>query len=785
MADHLERIGQIMGDYRLLRWLGGGAFGNVYLAEQMRDGRQVAIKVLQIHLTRQDDLRAFINEARTMRLRHPHIVPLLDFGLSDENMPFLVMEYAPNGTLRDRYPKGRRVPLLTAVEYTSHVASALQYAHDHQLVHRDVKPENMLMRSDGVVLLSDFGIATTAPSTYSLSANQGMAGTVSYMAPEQLAGKPRAASDQYALAVVIYEWLSGRCPFQGTAIEVAMQHATQLPPSLVAQVPEVPQVVEAVLFKALAKDHKERFPSMQAFIAALQHASYPATFRQSTSLGTIRELGEASYAFAQPIEPFPQMEAPSSVPQGTAKQAAKSGFETVLSQEMKRSVSVDPVQEPRGEAPTKVRVLPPARKRGLSKRVAALLLVLVALVIVGGTYAYSTVKSYSAQLQATAINDAVATTKAVPTAAYVATAKAATNAYANAVALHGVMRGFDAQHTGNNPYEQILNSTNISQLQRKWAVPTGGVIYSDPAVANGLVYVGSMDDKLYAFDATTGQQKWAAPTGGSISTSPAVVDGVVYINSGDDKLYAFDAMTGQQKWFVTTSASLAPYPSSSPTVVNRVVYIGSRGGKIYAFDAMTGQQKWVVATGGRTSSVTVADGEVYVGSDDYKLYAFDATTGQQKWFVVIGSQISFLTAVVNGVVYIGSLAGKVYAFDAISGQQKWVASTGSYIIGDPAVAGGEVYIGSEDNKLYAFDAVSGQQKWVSPPTGNFISSSPIVANGLVYTHSNDGKLYVFDAVSGQQKWASPDLTLSSSAAVANGMVYVSSDDHNLYAFSLP
>ncbi|MBV9231905.1 MAG: protein kinase, partial [Chloroflexi bacterium] len=131
----MSLIGQIVGDYRLTRWLGGGGFGNVYLAEHVRDGQQVAIKVLEVRLTEHDDFRAFINEARMIRLRHPHIVTLLDFGLSREDTPFLVMEYAPQGTLRHRHPKGTRVPLLTVVEYATQVASALQYAHNQHLVH--------------------------------------------------------------------------------------------------------------------------------------------------------------------------------------------------------------------------------------------------------------------------------------------------------------------------------------------------------------------------------------------------------------------------------------------------------------------------------------------------------------------------------------------------------------------------------------------------------------------------------------------------------------------------
>jgi serine/threonine protein kinase len=273
MTDHLERVGQTVSDYRLVRWLGGGGFGNVYLAERIHDGEQAALKMLEIRLTRSEDLRAFLNEARMMRLHHTHIVPLLDFGLSREEMPFLAMEYAPEGTLRDRHPKGSRVPLLTVVEYANQVASALSYAHTQRVVHRDVKPDNMLVRVDGTILLSDFGIATTVHSTHSLSVNQGIGGTIPYMAPEQLEGKPRTESDQYALGIVIYEWLAGRCPFRGTAVEVAMQHAITQPPSLIAQALGLPAKVEEVLFKALAKNPKNRFSSMQTFLQTLQDTS--------------------------------------------------------------------------------------------------------------------------------------------------------------------------------------------------------------------------------------------------------------------------------------------------------------------------------------------------------------------------------------------------------------------------------------------------------------------------------------------------------------------------------
>ena len=286
MANQQERLGQIVGEYRLLRWLGGGGFGNVYQAEHLHNHTQVAIKILETRLTQPDDWRAFLNEARVFRLQHPHIMPLLDFGLSQHDEPFLVMDYAPNGTLRDRHPKGSRVPLPTVVHYVTQVASALQYAHDQRLIHRDVKPENMLLRSDDRLLLSDFGIATAAHSTHSVTASAGVGGTVPYMAPEQLDGKPQPASDQYSLAVVVYEWLTGRCPFVGTTVEVVVQHATKMPPPLLVQVPGLPLEVQEVLFHALAKNPRERFGSIQAFAYALRQASTLSQSTPNISMGT-------------------------------------------------------------------------------------------------------------------------------------------------------------------------------------------------------------------------------------------------------------------------------------------------------------------------------------------------------------------------------------------------------------------------------------------------------------------------------------------------------------------
>jgi len=167
----LYLTGQRVGDYRLLRHLGAGGFADVYLAEPLyEEGQQVATKLLTHLMDNTDGLHAFttfVQEARMIHLKHPHIVPVRDFGISREGIPYLVMEYVSGGTLRDRHPKGIPVPLPTVIGYIRPMVAALQYLHDHRLFHCDVKPENTL-------LLADFSIVTVAHTTRSLLLDEQM-----------------------------------------------------------------------------------------------------------------------------------------------------------------------------------------------------------------------------------------------------------------------------------------------------------------------------------------------------------------------------------------------------------------------------------------------------------------------------------------------------------------------------------------------------------------------------------------------------------------------------------
>ena len=342
-------------------------------------------------------------------------------------------------------------------------------------------------------------------------------------------------------------------------------------------------------------------------------------------------------------------------------------------------------------------------------------------------------------------------------------------------------------HTGNS------SSTAPHTNQTLWTYHTGGAVYSSPAVANGTLYVGSNDDRVYALNAATGKQIWNYTTHGSVESSPAVANGVVYVGSLDGNVYALNATKGAKEWNYTTGGAVY----SSPTVANTTgtLYIGSNDDKVYALNATTGTLVWKYPTGGAVYSspavvkIGVNTTVVYVGSRDGEVYALNAVTGALKWKYAAGLAVNSSPAVAEGKVFVASENGSVYALNATTGKQIWnfPPPNGEGVDSSPAfdVVDNRVFFGSEDNRIYAVDATTGKQIWSTGVTGGMVESSPAVAHDVVFVGSDGGSVYALSAsaATATQVWKyKTPAPVFSSPAVAEGEVFVGSENDNVYAF---
>ncbi len=606
MAD---RVGQQLGNYRLVRLLGRGGFAEVYLAEHRRLGTMAAVKVLYTRLGSQDEVTGFEKEARTIaHLRHPHIVRVLDFDVEEET-PFLVMDYAPNGTLRRRHPRGSVLPLATIVSYVRQVADALQYAHDQRLVHRDVKPENMLIGERDEILLSDFGIAVVAQSSRYQN-TQDMAGTIAYMAPEQIQAHPRPASDQYSLGIVVYEWLSGDRPFHGSFTEIAAKHTITPPPPLREKLPTLSPDIEQIVTTALAKDHRARFGSVRAFANALeqawqaeQNATHAPTILNTMPppAGTPAPTASTLQGLSIPALPVPDIAPSPSTPQPLTTPVTSPSPPSIAGAQdtpsPARPIAISP----------KTETTPPiAPRQGISRR--TVLLGLGGLVVVGG--GGITLWVLSQTLPGTTFYVYRGHSSAV-----VAVAWSPDGTRIASASWDGTVQVWDAT-TGGNAYTYRGHSSAVNAVA--WS-PDGTRIAS-----------GGDDKTVQVWDATTGGNAYTYRGHSSdvyaVAWSP---DGTRIASGGDDKTV--------QVWDATTGGNAYTYRGHSDYVW--AVAWSPDGTRIASGSDDTTVQVWDATTGGNAYTYRGHSGYVNAvawspdgtriasGSGDRTVQVWDATTG--------------------------------------------------------------------------------------------------------------------------------------------------------------
>jgi serine/threonine-protein kinase len=259
--------------YELEELVGTGGMSTVFRAHDRQLDRRVAIKILHEHYAADPEyLERFRREARAVaRLSHPNIVTVIDRG-DDGGRQYIVFEYVEGENLKELVVRSGRLPVRRALELALATADGLSFAHDHGLVHRDVKPQNVLLSEEGEVKVTDFGIARSLHVEHGVTQTGTVLGTGEYLAPEQASGRQVSpATDVYSLGVVLWELLAGDVPFTGeNFVAVALRHVNEPPPSLRERRPDVTPRLDAAVQRALAKDPARRFPSMTAFAKELR-----------------------------------------------------------------------------------------------------------------------------------------------------------------------------------------------------------------------------------------------------------------------------------------------------------------------------------------------------------------------------------------------------------------------------------------------------------------------------------------------------------------------------------
>jgi predicted Ser/Thr protein kinase len=269
-------VGETIADrYELEELVGTGGMSSVFRARDRLLERNVALKILHEHYS--DDAEyvdRFLREARAVaQLSHPHIVTVIDRG-EDDGRQYIVFEYVAGENLKELVRRAGRLPVKQAVELAIAVAEGLAFAHEQGLVHRDVKPQNVLLSEEGEVKVTDFGIARSVEVDSGVTQTGTVVGTSSYISPEQAGGgRVTPATDVYSLGVVIWELLAGDVPFPGdNFVTVALRHINEPAPSLLEARPDVPPRLALAVDRALAKDPDDRFPSMEAFEQELRRS---------------------------------------------------------------------------------------------------------------------------------------------------------------------------------------------------------------------------------------------------------------------------------------------------------------------------------------------------------------------------------------------------------------------------------------------------------------------------------------------------------------------------------
>jgi serine/threonine protein kinase/outer membrane protein assembly factor BamB len=695
---------RVAGEFRLRARLGSGGMGQVYLGYSPA-GRAVAVKICHPEFAADPAFVArFAREVAAARsVNGLYTAQVIGAG-PDDNPPWLATSYVPGPSLHQAVTGHGPLPGSAVWRLAAGLAEALQAVHAHGLVHRDLKPTNVLLAADGPRVI-DFGIVSALDAT-SMTTTGYAFGTPGYMAPEQVAGQSATpASDVFALGSVLCFAATGDAPFGDGEPAAVMYRVVHDEPVLEI----VPGALRGLVARCLAKDPVDR-PTLGEVLRTCQtQAPGPsASFWPGQVAALIARYRAGLDSTAQALQPTSQPAgAPASQPSGETTQTIGGNL---VAPDGYAPPSSDPAPSP-------------------AHRAVALL----------------------SRRQALA---------GLATAGVAAGLGVAGWAYARSASGH---------------------RSPAASSRLLWASETGGQVTSGAALADGILYIGSDDGKVHAFEAAGGRPVRTFPTSGAVSGGVSVAGGTLFAGSADHGVHAFRVGTGGKSWVYRTGGPV----NCTPAVANGTVYSGSDDGDVHAIDAGTGRLSWRYGTGGPVRSgprpgSQLYSGYVYAGSDDGHLYTL-GTDGTLQWQFATGGPVTAGPVYGRGLVCVGDDNGHVFGIAGDGPALSWKDQFGGAVRGTPAFAGEFIYIGSADSIIRAVNMYGGAPFWQYPTAGP-VNSGPATDGTTVYAGDDDGYLYAIDVISGSPRWRyRVGTAVRSQILLANGVIYFGSLDHHVYA----
>ncbi|MBP9092388.1 serine/threonine-protein kinase [bacterium] len=698
------------GHYSVLEEIGVGGMGVVYHCRDELLLRDVAIKMLLPSLMAdKKNVDVFREEARlAAQLDHPNIVTVFDIGAEVRNSRehhFVAMEYLPGGNLAARVAQGP-LPLEHCLNWMKQLASGLSFAHKRGVVHQDVKADNIFITNEGDLKIGDFGLARLLVGrVYLNSATKGM-GTPAYMSPELCRGEQQDhRSDIYSMGILFFEMCTGQLPFRAQGmIEMAMKHTNAPVPSAKRLNPEIPEVLDRVVKRMMAKQPDDRYKSMTDVLGIVDDLIFEMR---------VARMGLSPRATAQRDTVAPAVPTDAELELGLAQEKQRLSAQKNSS----NTVQVEPLILPPGNPTGKV-VKDSQESQAPSKE----------------SIDKESVKNRDQPLIKKGERGEEVFITGVPSF------------------VRDTPISNPKAETSVPEFKPDLAQPKFSQDPAIWTFPTHGPIgwAAHPVISRDekTVYVGSTDGRLYALQAETGAQDFSFDADAPILTSPIYLDGRLVVSDSAGKTQAIDSTTGKVIW---SWEGLAPV-LASPVMAGNQVIVCDRTGQVTALDIRMGRRLWYFSALDAIVAAPRAHGDsLYFGTRGGHVYSIAAHSGKLNWkYVADGRILSTPTASVD-TVYVGTQGGVCFALEAETGRLIWEYPTFSPILKSGVIIFTSVIFASENKWLYCCEKYSGTLKWKAPLKGSPGAALEAIGASVI-SASKDGWMQGFDSANGSLRF---------------------------------